>query len=160
MDSLRELNRHMVDLRRSKWDKERSKPDKGIYFFEPNGKVYLRFDDYKDSATRPNFAYRWVAYHKHDDFKSMRTWAFKWGAEPVKASDPLTEVWPESLAPDTEGNYHYEDLILMRIPTERWADKLETDAKYYDDARTNLDKKFRAEARAENAEVIDSITRF
>lgn len=160
MDSLRELNRHMVDLRRSRYDKERSIPRDGIYFFEPNGKVYLRFDDYKDDATRPKFAYRWVAYDKSDDFANMRQWSFKWGAVPVRYDDPITEVWPETLTPTAEGHYRYQDLILMRIPVEVWIDKIDADRSHYDHAREALDKKFRAEAKANEAEVIETITRF
>jgi len=151
--NLAELNRRMVDLRRSEVDWDRSSRKDGRYVFTK--KVYLRFDDYKDSATRPEFVYRWVAYDKSDDFRNMNQWAMEYNAEVVQATDPTAEVWPETVVPTAEGHYRYMDLILMRIPLLRWLEKLEADRGRYDKARLALDKKFRAEAASEGAEVTD-----
>ena len=147
------IQKHLVDLRRSDWDKERSDPKKGRYLFADGKKVYLRLDDYKDDSTMPRYAYRWVAYDKSDDYRNMRMWQMKYSAEPVRFDDPLVEVWPEGVAPDAEGNYRYMDLILMRVPTEVWVDKLIDDKAVADSARKNLDKRFREEAKEAGAEV-------
>lgn len=151
--NLSELNRRMVDLRRSEIDWPRSSRKDGRYMFTK--KVYLRFDDYKDSSTRPNYVYRWVAYDDKDDFRNFNHWKMEFDAEPVFATDETTEVWPETLVPNAEGHYRYMDMILMRVPLLRWLEKLETDSKRFDRAREGLDKKFRAEAAAEGAEVTE-----
>ena len=46
----------LVDLRRSKIDKKRSDPEKGIFKFEPNGKVYV---SWRDAAFRPPDYIKW-----------------------------------------------------------------------------------------------------
>lgn len=150
--NLREIQKHMVDLRRSEWDKERSDPKTGKYFFTNGKKVYLTFNDYKDSQTRPNFAYRWVAYDEKNDFRNFMSWQQNLQAEVARYDDPLVEVWPEPLVPDAEGKYKYKDLVLMRIPLEVWVNKIEEDRGRYDKAREGLDKKFKAECKSEGAE--------
>ena len=150
--NLRDIQKRMVDLRRSDWDKERSVPKNGEYYFK--NKVYLTFNDYKDSQTRPNFVYRFVAYDDKDDFRNMMTWTHNFNAEIVRCDDPLVEIWPEMIGkPDAEGKYRYKDLVLMRIPLEIWLDKMDEDSRRYDKAREGLDKRFKAECKAEGAEV-------
>ena len=149
--NLKDVNNHLVDLRRSDVNWEMSDPKKGKYTFRDGKKVYLRFDDYKDSATRPSWKYQWVAYDDKDDFRNFNNWKMKFNAEPVMAGR-TAEIWPEPLTPTVEGHYRYMDLILMRVPLDLWIDKLEDDRKLYDKAREGLDKKFRSEAKAEGAE--------
>ena len=151
--NLADLNKRMVDLRRSEINWDLSSREDGKYQFIK--KVYLRFDDYKDSSTRPNYVYRWVAYDDKDDFRNFNHWKMELDAEVVNASDATNEVWPETLTPTSEGHYRYMDLILMRIPLLRWLQKLEADSKRFDKAREGLDRKFRAEAHAEGAEVTE-----
>ena len=148
--NLADVKKHMVDLRRSDWDKERSKPADNIYFFK--NKVYLKFDDYKDSSTRPNFKYRWVAYDEKDDFRNMMMWKHKYHAEILYASDETKEVWPELAALGPDGSYRYMDMILVKIPIEVELDRIIDNRGQYDKAREGLDKKFKAECAAEGVE--------
>jgi len=114
-------------------------------------KVYLKFDDYKDDQTRPNFVYRWVGFDEDDDFLNFNKWRMKWEAVPVDYKDEAVEVYPEPLVPNAEGYYRFEDMILMRIPLEVDLDRIEGDRKLYDKAREGLDKKFRSECVQEGA---------
>jgi len=146
---LSDIKKHMIDLRRSEYDKSRSDPAKGQYHWAK--KVYLKFDDYKDDQTRPNFVYRWVAFDEDDDFLNFNKWRMKWEAVPVDYKDEAVEVYPEPLVPTVEGNYRFMDMMLMRIPLEVDLDRIEGDRKLYDKAREGLDKKFRSECVQEGA---------
>jgi hypothetical protein len=149
--NLSDIKKHMVDLRRSSFDKERSTPKDGKYFW--NNKVYLQSKDYKDDQTRPDFVYRWVAFDEKDDFVNFNHWKMKYGAVAVDYKDPMNEVYPEPLTPSVEGYYRYMDMILMRIPLEVMVDDKIANMKQYDKAREGLDRKFKSEAAAEGAEV-------
>lgn len=142
--NLADLKQHMVDLRRSAYDKERSSPKDGKYVWTK--KVYLKFSDYRDDNTRPEFKYRWVAFDEKDDFARFNHWRMKFNAVPVDYKDPSTEVYPEPLVPNAEGHYRYMDMILMRIPIEAEVDRILDNRNQYDKAREGLDKKFQADA--------------
>lgn len=142
--NLADLKKSMVDLRRSEWDKERSSPKDGKYFWIK--KVYLKFSDYKDDNTRPQFKYRWVAFDDKNDFVQFNHWTMNYHATPVDYKDKATEVYPEPLVPNAEGHYRYMDMILMQIPIAVEVDRIVDNRKQYDKAREGLDKKFRAEA--------------
>jgi hypothetical protein len=143
--NLADIKKHMVDLRRSEWDKERSIPKDGQYYW--SNKVYLNSKDYRDDQTRPKFKYRWVAFDAKDDFASFNHWRMT----PVDYKDEATEVYPEPLIPDTEGHYRYMDMILMKIPIEVEVDRIIDNRKQYDKAAEGLQKKFNSDARGEGA---------
>ena len=105
---LAELNTHIVDLNRSKWDKDRSNRRGGIYFFNPapGSKVYIKKSDYDDSASRPAHILKFV------DVERLPYYRAKFGAEPVTTNDPY---WPEPMPPDANGQYKYIDAILVKI---------------------------------------------
>lgn len=147
--NLSDIKRHMVDLRRSEYDKERSTPKDGKYYWTK--KVYLNSKDYKDDNTRPNFKYRWVAFDEKDDFRSFNHWRMTYSATPVDYKDEATEVYPETLIPNAEGYYRYMDMILMKIPIAVEVDRILDNRKQYDKAREGLDKKFRSDMMAEDA---------
>jgi hypothetical protein len=149
--NLSDLKKRMVDLRRSEYDKERSIPKDGKYVWTK--KVYLKFDDYKDDNTRPNFKYRWVAYDDKNDFTQFNHWRMNFDATPVDYKEPSTEIYPEPLVPNVEGHYRYMDMILMKIPIAVEVDRIIDNRQRYDKAREGLDNKFKSEVRAvdENA---------
>jgi hypothetical protein len=153
--NLSDVRRRMVDLKRSGVDWERSDPVNGQYHFN-NQKVYLHWDDYKDSSTRPNFKYHWVAYDDKDDFRNIKKWQWDFDAEFVVATDRSNEVWPELIGkPGTDGLYHYMDMVLMKVPLLKHLETMDENSKRYDKAREGLDKKFRSEAATEGAEVTE-----
>lgn len=147
--NLSDLKQHMVDLRRSEYDKERSSPKDGQYVW--TNKVYLKFNDYKDDNTRPQFKYRWVAFDEKDDFVRYNHWRMKYDAVPVDYKDAGTEIYPEPLVPTVEGHYRFMDMILMKIPIGIEVDRIIDNRGQYDKAREGLDKKFRSETASEGA---------
>lgn len=147
--NLADIKKHMVDLRRSEYDKERSAPKDGKYHWTK--KVYLNTKDYRDDQTRPKFKYRWVAYDSRDDFASFNHWRMSYQATPVDYKDEATEVYPEPLVPDAEGHYRWMDMILMKLPVEAEVDRIVDNRKQYDKAREGLQRKFNSDAAAEEA---------
>jgi hypothetical protein len=105
---LAELNSHIVDLNRSKWDKERSDRQSGIYYFDsaPGSKVYIKKSDYDDSSSRPAHILKFI------DIERLPYNRAKFGAEPVTTNDPY---WPEPMVPDANSQYKYIDAILVKI---------------------------------------------
>jgi hypothetical protein len=153
--NLKDVRDRMVDLKRSGIDWDRSDPVAGQYHFN-KPKVYLRWSDYKDSSTRLDYVYRWVAYDDKDDFRNINKWKWDMDADFVYGSDKSNEVWPELIGkPGVDNLYHYMDMVLMKIPLLKYIEKREEDASRYDKAREGLDKKFRSEAAAEGAEVTE-----
>lgn len=147
--NLADIKKHMVDLRRSEYDKERSSPKDGRYYWSK--KVYLNSKDYRDDNTRPNFKYRWVAFDKSDDFANYNHWRMEYSATPVDYKDVETEIYPEPLVPTVEGNYRYMDMILMKIPVSVEVTRILDNRKQYDKAREGLQNKFNSAAKAEDA---------
>jgi len=147
--NLSDIKKHMVDLRRSTWDKERSSPKDGRYYWA--NKVYLTAKDYRDDQTRPKFKYRWVAFDKDNDFASFNHWRMSYQATTVDYKDEATEIYPEPLAPTVEGHYRFMDMILMKIPIAVEVTRISDNRKQYDKAREGLQKKFNSDAASEGA---------
>ena len=104
----------LVDLRRSKIDKKRSDPKKGIFKFEPNGKVYV---SWRTEAFRPPHHVKW---NRNEPYAISR-WEIKWGYSNVTTEDPY---WPEGLKPNEEGHDVYQtDMILVKCPLENYVEK-------------------------------------
>jgi len=101
-----------VDLKRSKWDKQKSKPKKGEYVFTE--KRYV--NDERDEGY-PELLFRW----NRNDPKDIADWTYKWKFSLVHQNENL--VWPEGLVPDAEGHFVYGDCILMKIRTEDYIAK-------------------------------------
>lgn len=143
---LRDLKKTIVDLKRSEWNKETSKPEQGMYDFKPGGKVYMQPSDYtRDSEHIPEHVLKFVAYDDKDDFGRFIWYKQKFGAEPVVVGD---RYWPEPLKPTAENTYTFGDTILMKIPTEVWVDKRVADVKRFDDGHKLVDAEFNAKTKA------------
>jgi len=99
--NLSDLKKRLVDLRRSDYDKERSSPKDGRYFW--NKKVYLKFDDYKDDNVRPNFKYRWVAYDDKNDFAQFNHWRMNFEATLLITKTRLLKSIPSRLCRTSKG---------------------------------------------------------
>lgn len=121
MPSLKDF--HIVDLRRSVFDRDKAQVDKGKYYF--SDKVYLKNSDYDDVKIRPDHVLTWVRYDKVNDFIEMKMWESQFSAEAVKAGDML--YWPEPLSPKADGSYVWQDAILMQVPLDIWLQKRKED---------------------------------
>jgi len=136
---LAEVFAHIVDLNRSKWDRERSIPEKGIFVFEksPDAKVYIKQSDYMDAASRPKHVLKFI------DIERLPYYRSKFGASPVLSSDPY---WPEPMTPDSEGKFVIMDALLVKIE----------DMEGYLDYRWNERERGKAGIREEGRQFQDS----
>jgi hypothetical protein len=147
----KEITKHIVDLRRTDWDRERSDRKKGRYYF--NGpKVYVKNTDYKDDAIRPPFVFFFVGYDAQDPQSGYGYWQMHYGAEAVTEAD---DFWPEPLAPNSDGHYKFIDSILVKVPVEVWVNKVIEDRAKYDKSAENLHKSFSEQAKASGCGVKD-----
>lgn len=130
----------IVDLKRSDWDKDASRPKLGRYTFRT--KVYLKKTDYNDAATRPAHVLKWVEYTDENNYERFLQYQKDYQAEAVTVDDPY---WPEPLRTNGEGNYTFKDCILMKIPLLLWLEKKYKDKKKYDGGHKLADAGFRAD---------------
>lgn len=147
----REILKHIVDLRRSKWDKERTDRHKGKYHFTE--KVYVKDSDYRDDTIRPDYVFQFVGFSEQDPQSGFGYWQMHYSAEPVTESD---EYWPEPLIPDSNGHYKFVDSILVKVPVGVWVDKVIADRKRYDKSAQDIQKSFREQAAAAGCGAKDS----
>jgi len=134
----------IIDLRRSKWIKEKSDPKKGVYEFTK--KVYLTKKDYFHEASRPPFVLTWCAYNPTNQFRMVRDWQIKYKATFVTPNDPYV---PEGVPLDAEGKYVFAgDSVLMKIPLEVHLAKTARDVQRADRATYNRLKEYKDLVRA------------
>lgn len=130
-------NIKFVDLKRSKWDKEKSDPKEGKYVFESGGKVYI---NYMNRATRPMWFVSWCRYDPQNNFRDLlRDKYSKNYTEVVAGKDDW--IWPEPLTPNETGWYIIPggDLILCKRPLiEELRDRVEAKAQSDMAARATL----------------------
>ena len=145
--TIHDLKKHLVDLRRSDWDKEKSDPKKGKYVFKK--KIYVKRDDYRDTASRPDYVFKWVGFREEDPRSGYYLWQMKWDASPVVAGeDPF---WPEPLKPDASGHYSVMDALLVKIPLDVYMAKVKDDRELSERTVASSKKRFQAEAAKDGA---------
>lgn len=143
----KEILKHIVDLRRSGWDKERSNKKTGQYLFTGE-KVYVKNSDYKDDTIRPEYVFFFLGYDEQDPQSGFEYWRMKYGAEAVTEAD---EYWPETMKPNANGHYKFIDSILAKVPTETWVNKVIEDRAKYDKGAKNIQQSFQDQAKASGA---------
>lgn len=107
-----------VDLKRSKWDKEKSDPKKGKYVFEPGGKAYISYaDKTKWPASSPIYFLSWSRYDPQNNFRDLLRDKYSKGYTEVNVNED-DWIWPEPLVPNESGWYIIPggDLIVMKRP--------------------------------------------
>lgn len=139
----------IVDLKKSKWDRSKSDPKRGVYSFEK--KVYISKTP-TDRKNLPDHFLVWVHYDERENYARVGEFRAIYQAETVKVGDE--EYWPEGLTPSVTGEYIFQDTILMKIPIQVWLEKIYHDQKKFDKAPEEMMKAFTAEARKYGAEVI------
>jgi len=111
---MRKFLRHIkiVDLKHSQIDKEKSKPENGVFYFKEK-----RFLDYKDSAMRPSFKYK---FHRNAPYEISGAQAEGW--EFVTLKDP---VFPEGAILNAEKHWQFMDAVLMKQDLATYLDNRE-----------------------------------
>ncbi len=99
----------IVDLRFSKWDKEKSNPKDGKYDFDK--KAYV--DMYGTKETRPPWFFTWCRYDPRNNYMEFRDWKIS-GYSAVQFDED--KYWPEPLSPNENGHYVFGDVIAVKRP--------------------------------------------
>lgn len=106
---LRHVTSHIIDLKHSKLDEEKSRPKDGVFFFKEK-----RYLDYKDSAMRPDFKYK---FHRNAPYEISGAQADGWDFVTLK--DP---VFPEGAILNAEKHWQFMDAVLMKIDLATYLD--------------------------------------
>lgn len=101
----------LIDKTKSEVDEKRSKPEKGLYFFKSGQKVKYRI--LTGSNKLGPYWYHWI---RNDPNRINRVMITK-GYDFVTKAD---NVIPEGIHINTEGNYQYGDLVLMKCSLTRY----------------------------------------
>lgn len=133
----------LVDLKRSVIDKEKSDLKKGKYVFTK--KVYFTKADFKDASLGLDEYYQWVLYSPREEYRTVETYRYSWGFEPVRVGD---RMWPEGVHLNEAGEYVFKDVILMKCPLLNWLKKLTRDMEKSDRQAAAVLASFNAEANA------------
>ena len=135
----------IIDLRRSKINKEKSDRKSGRIVFEPKGMVELTKNDYKNSKTRPQHVLSW----NRSDPAAVQEWEIKYGAEFVTPSDPY---FPYGAGVELkDGKYYYREMVLVKIPLERHLERKREEMKRTNIPLENMNKRFQKEMESRGA---------
>ena len=119
----------IYDLKRSVWDKEKSKPMENIYAFAEDGKKYIEY-----SAHRPEHHVTWCRYSplSNPPLRELNEWRVKWGYEPVLVDD---YDYAADIVPTADGKFVFGDLILVKTQLIRYIEKREEAGKMFEAQR-------------------------
>jgi hypothetical protein len=108
---MRKFLRHVkiVDLKHSQIDEEKSRPKDGVFFFKEK-----RYLDYKDSAMRPHFKYK---FHRSAPYDISAAQSAGWDFVTLK--DP---VFPEGAILNAEKHWVFMDMVLMKVDLTTYLD--------------------------------------
>lgn len=133
----------IIDLNRSTWDAEKSKPKKGVYVF--TNKVYTDKKMADTTKGLEGYKFKW---NENSD-KAIKDWQIKYGFELVTPDDPYL---PEGLPPDAEGKYVFGDAVLMKIPLRKYAEKQMREVAKSERATKDIVRKFEDSLRGKTVD--------
>ncbi len=132
-----------IDTENSEVDEERSKPEKGIYFFkgEPN---VITPDSYKRAETCPDFVYKWGRHT--EDGRSLNKWIFQYGWDFVIHGED--KIYPQGAQLDAEGHWTFGDGVLMKMPLEKYMKRKARELRAIDEDQKARKKQFNDDVAA------------
>ncbi|MGY5874066.1 MAG: hypothetical protein RTV72_17590 [Candidatus Thorarchaeota archaeon] len=140
----------IVDLKRSEWDREKSKPENGEYVF--TNKIYYKNKDFREGHIHP-FKIKWCKYSEQDyprPFATLHKWKLQFKAEVLTLGD---DYWPESFVPDAEGKYVEGDLICVKIPIEEHVKTRQEAVRRSEMQAMGVKKQFSDDRKREGADI-------
>lgn len=148
MIPLQALNRRILDLKASKVDTEKSTP--ANYVFKGDKKYYSK-------RSKPKFITKWctVPNEKERGVPLLKSWEFLYGFTPVKFND--FDYWVEGITPDGSGHCIHGDAILVKIPIEKYVEKVKADRKASVDATVSGVRSFKARTQKTGGELKNDI---
>jgi len=127
-------------MKHSKWDKQKSNPDKGEYVF--TDKKYVSYDD---KSRKLDYFWQWGDVEPSE----LARWKYAWNYSEVRKDDNL--FWPEGIAPDADGRYVFRDAILLKITIQDYAAKRKPEIEQSERATRAMLEGFGTRVRADAA---------
>lgn len=141
------INEHIIDLRKTKWDKGKSNPSKGDFVFLGE-KVYYKP---KGANMDKEWKLRWVRFEPpYRDFNMEKA---MYHVVPVKAGDAM--YYPEGCEINAEGYFQYGDVVLVREPRLEYLERRDKAVRLGEGGAKASLEQFKAEA-AEKGVVVDN----
>jgi len=143
-----------VDLKRSEWDREKSKPENGEYHF--TNVVYYKSKDFKEGYIHP-FKLKWCKYSEQDyprPFASFHKWQNEFKATLLVVGD---DYWPETLIPDADGKYILSDIVAVKIPIEVHLEHRKRAVEKSERQARSIKQQFKVDAKRAGVDVEDSV---
>jgi len=142
----------IVDLKRSEWDREKSKPENGDYIFTT--KVYYKNADFGKGYIHP-YKIKWCKYSEQDyprPFATLHKWKLEFKAEILTLGD---DYWPEGHVPDAEGKYVEGDLVCVKIPIAEHMKTRKAAVRKSELEAKGVKQKFQAKMKQAGADIPD-----
>jgi len=142
----------IVDLKRSEWDRRKSNPKMGEYYFDK--KVMYKNKDFKEGIIHP-YKIKWCKYSEQDyprPFATLYEWKLEFGAELLTVGD---DYWPDGWVPDAEGKYVRGDLVCVKIPIGKHMQKRREASDLAERMGRSMKSTFKGEMKQEGADIPD-----
>lgn len=135
----------IIEVKKSKYDKEKSRPEKGEYVW-----IEKKYMDQRlfDAEKKWKFTWRKNSPRAISYDKSVH------GYEPVKISEPYV---PEAAVPNSDGNWEFGDLIFSKINLMRYLKQREEDIKLSDNRAKYLRSEFQDNVASSGAGVSEEM---
>jgi hypothetical protein len=143
MNDIRWINSHIVDLRKTPWDKEASKPEKGEYVFT-GPKVYYKQRG-KEEDFKVGFFLRYAP-----PYRELTMMEAMMGITPVRYADNL--YFPEGVRPNAEGYYQVGDVILAKENKVDYLKRRAHSVKMGEAGTSVAKEKFKSDVKAAGAQ--------
>lgn len=131
-----------IDMERSEVDTDRSKPEKGMYFFKGDPFV-ITPDSYKRAETCPDYVYKWCTISFEG--RTLKKWIYQ-GWEFVQHGED--RIFPQGADLDGEGHWSFGDGVLMKMPLERYMNRKAKELRSADEAKKSVRRKLDADIAA------------
>ncbi len=139
-----------IDIKDSKWDKEKSDPAKGQYAFTEK-----KFIGEKAYAKKYRYKFYWA---QNDE----RGWGIadaqnKWpGCVFVLPSDPVIPVIPATYGgKNAEGHFVFKDIVLVKIPIDEYIAKRREEIALSEEAPANIKRQLKNLYETEGVSLTD-----
>ena len=142
MNDIRFLNSHIIDLRKTPWDAEKSNPEKGEYVFTGPKQYYKPLG--KEEEYKVGFILRYAPPYREITMSEAM-----YGITPVRAVDKM--YMPEGVRPNAEGYFQVGDVILAKEPKISYLARRKQSVEMSTGGQKAAMDKFKVEAKNEAA---------
>jgi hypothetical protein len=138
-----------VDLKNSKYDKEKSDRQKADYAFTKKAYVNYR----SDASVRPPYYFDWCRYDARNNYRELAEWGAKWKFTPLTTAD---DYYPEGVPPNSSGNFVNGDVIAVKCPLMEQINKRKQEMRISENAPLAIKRQFQVDAKSMGVDLDDS----